>query len=314
MVEHDGHVGQLLKKLDDLGIADNTIVVYTTDNGAEVMSWPDGGSTPFKGEKATNWEGGFRVPMLHPLARRDQARHDLQRDVRARGPDPDVRGRGGRAGRRGEVHEGATSAGDKTFKVHLDGYNLIPFFKGEAKESPRKEFLYWSDDGDLIAIRVNQMEGRVQGAGRTPGSTSGSASSPTCARRSSTTSAPTRSSAAPSRSSTTSGWRTGCSSSCRRRPSSAQWLASFKEFPHPAEAGELQPRRGDAEDGAGFRREQVAIPEASDDLRRNWMHHQQRERDMSDEVATAPATSNNVASEPPQPAAAAAARSWPRLR
>ena len=64
MVEHDGHVGQLLKKLDDLGIADNTLVVYTTDNGAEVMSWPDGGSTPFRGEKATNWEGGFRVPMV----------------------------------------------------------------------------------------------------------------------------------------------------------------------------------------------------------------------------------------------------------
>ena len=64
MVEHDGHVGQLLKKLDDLGIADNTIVVYTTDNGAEVASWPDGGTTPFKGEKATNWEGGFRVPMV----------------------------------------------------------------------------------------------------------------------------------------------------------------------------------------------------------------------------------------------------------
>ena len=73
---HDGHVGQLLKKLDDLGIADNTIVVYTTDNGAEVFTWPDGGTTPFKGEKATNWEGGFRVPTLHPLARRDQARHD----------------------------------------------------------------------------------------------------------------------------------------------------------------------------------------------------------------------------------------------
>ena len=76
MVEHDGHVGQLLKKLDDLGITDNTIVVYTTDNGAEVMTWPDGGNTPFRGEKATNWEGGFRVPTRDPLARRHQARHD----------------------------------------------------------------------------------------------------------------------------------------------------------------------------------------------------------------------------------------------
>jgi hypothetical protein len=78
-------VGQLLKKLDDLGIVDNTIVVYTTDNGAEVMSWPDGGTTPFRGEKATNWEGGFRVTNDHPLARGDQAWHNLQRHVCAYG-------------------------------------------------------------------------------------------------------------------------------------------------------------------------------------------------------------------------------------
>jgi arylsulfatase A-like enzyme len=79
MVEHDGHVGQLLKKLEDLGILDNTIVVYGTDNGAEVMSWPDGGTTPYRGEKATNWEGSYRTPVLDPLAGCDQAGHCLQR-------------------------------------------------------------------------------------------------------------------------------------------------------------------------------------------------------------------------------------------
>ena len=108
MVEHDGHVGQLLKKLDDLGVTQNTIVVYTTDNGAEVMTWPDGGNTPFRGEKATNWEGGFRVPTLHPLAGRDQARHDPQRGLLPLRPDPDLLRRRRRAGRGGQVPAEAT--------------------------------------------------------------------------------------------------------------------------------------------------------------------------------------------------------------
>jgi arylsulfatase len=157
MVEHDGHVGQLLKKLDDLGIADETIVVYTTDNGAEVMSWPDGGSTPFRGEKATGWEGGFRVPIairwpgvIQPDTVHSDvfAHEDLLPTFAAAGGDPDVVAR---------CQKGCQSGG-KSFKVHLDGYNLLPFFKGEAKESPRREFLYWSDDGDLLALRVNQWK------------------------------------------------------------------------------------------------------------------------------------------------------------
>jgi hypothetical protein len=102
MVEHDGMVGQSLKKLDDLGIADNTIVVYTTDNGAEMMTWPDGGSTPFRGEKATNWEGLSRADS-DSLAWGDQARHDLQRPVRARGLSADLLRRGGRPGCGGQV-------------------------------------------------------------------------------------------------------------------------------------------------------------------------------------------------------------------
>jgi arylsulfatase len=157
MVEHDGMVGQLLKKLDDLGITNDTIVVYGTDNGAEVMSWPDGGSTPYKGEKATGWEGAFRTPCLirwpgvikpGTVVNDFFAHEDFLPTFAAAAGDTDVVAR---------CMKGCQS-GNKTFKVHLDGYNLIPYFKGEVKESPRKEFLYWSDDGDLLAIRVLQWK------------------------------------------------------------------------------------------------------------------------------------------------------------
>ena len=143
----------MLKKLDDLGVADNTIVLFTTDNGAEVMSWPDGGTTPFRGEKATNWEGGFRVPMvirwpgtIKPGTVYNEmfSHYDLIPTFAAAGGDPDIVDK---------CMRGA-QIGNKTFKVHLDGFNLIPFFKGEAKEAPRKEFVYWNDDGQLVAIRV----------------------------------------------------------------------------------------------------------------------------------------------------------------
>lgn len=157
MVEHDGMVGQLLKKVDDLGIADNTIIVYTTDNGAEVFTWPDGGTTPFKGEKATNWEGGFRVPcvikwpsVIKPgtIINDVCAHEDFIPTFAAAAGEPDLVAK---------VKAGY-SANGKQFKVHLDGYNLLPFLKGEVKESPRKEFLYWSDDGDLMAVRYEQWK------------------------------------------------------------------------------------------------------------------------------------------------------------
>jgi arylsulfatase A-like enzyme len=147
----------LLQKLDDLGVADNAIVIFTTDNGAEVMSWPDGGSTPFRGEKATNWEGGYRVPMvirwpgtIQPgTVYNDMFSHyDLIPTFAAAGGDPDIVAK---------CLQGA-QIGDKTFKVHLDGYNLMPFFRGEVKEPPRKEFIYWNDDGQLVAIRVNDWK------------------------------------------------------------------------------------------------------------------------------------------------------------
>ena len=157
MVETDGHVGELLKLLDDLGAADNTIVVYTTDNGAEVMTWPDGGTTPFKGEKATNWEGGFRVPCLvrwpgvikaGTIVNDVCAHEDFIPTFAAANGDTDLVER---------LKNGGTLNG-KTFKVHLDGYNLLPFLKGDVTASPRKDFLYWSDDGDLLALRVNQWK------------------------------------------------------------------------------------------------------------------------------------------------------------
>ena len=157
MVEHDGHVGQLLKKLDDLGIADNTIVMYSTDNGAEVMSWPDGGTTPFRGEKDTNWEGGWRVPcairwpgVIKPgTVSNDMFSHtDMLPTLAAAAGEPNVV----------EKLKKGYKSGNRTFKVQIDGSNLLPFLKGEVKENPRRGFLYWSDDGDLMALRVDNWK------------------------------------------------------------------------------------------------------------------------------------------------------------
>jgi arylsulfatase len=157
MVELDGYVGQLLDKLDELGIADNTIVVFTTDNGAEVLSYPDGGTTPFRGEKATNWEGGFRVPMVirwpgvikpGTVINDICAHEDLLPTFAAAAGDPDIV----------EKCKQGHKADGKTFKVHLDGYNLMPFLKGEEKESPRQEFIYWTDDGELCGIRLRNIK------------------------------------------------------------------------------------------------------------------------------------------------------------
>jgi len=157
MVETDGHVGQLLKLLDELGAADNTIVVYTTDNGAETITWPDGGSTPFRGEKATNWEGAFRVPCLirWPGVIKPGT---IVNDICAHEDFiPTFAAANGDANLVEEVKQGRTLNG-KSFKVHLDGVNLLPFLRGDEKESPRKDFFYWSDDGDLMALRYQQWK------------------------------------------------------------------------------------------------------------------------------------------------------------
>ena len=156
MVEHDGHVGQILDKLDQLGMTDNTIVMYSTDNGAECFTWPDGGTTPFRGEKNENWEGGYRVPCairwpghIKPgTVNNDIFSHE---DML-----PTIMTIAGVPGVKEKLLKGM-KVGKKTFKVHLDGYDLTPAIGGKAP-SPRNEFFYWNDDGSLVALRYNNWK------------------------------------------------------------------------------------------------------------------------------------------------------------
>jgi arylsulfatase len=156
MVEHDGHVGQLLKALDDLGIANDTIVMYSTDNGAEKFTWPDGGQSPFRGEKNTNWEGGYRVPtairwpgVVKPGSVLNDifAHEDMLPTLCAAAGDTSVK----------EKLLKGMSVGGKTFKVHLDGYNLTDALSGKSP-SPRREFFYFNDDGSLVGLRYDQWK------------------------------------------------------------------------------------------------------------------------------------------------------------
>ncbi len=157
LVEHDDMVGQVLKQLDDLGIANNTIVVYGTDNGAEVGTWPDGGMTPFHGEKGTTWEGGFRVPMLvrwpgvikpGTIVNEIFSQEDWLPTLLAAAGEPDIVEK---------VKKGYMANG-KTWKAHLDGHNFLPFFKGEVKKGPREEIFYFGQGGELNAIRWNDWK------------------------------------------------------------------------------------------------------------------------------------------------------------
>jgi arylsulfatase len=156
MVEHDAMVGQLLAKLKELGVEDNTIVMYSTDNGAEAFTWPDGGTTMFRGEKNTQWEGGFRVPtairwpgVIKPgtIINEVGAHEDMLVTLLAAAGDTNVKD---------DLLKGR-KVGDMTYKVHLDGYNLMPALKGAA-EWPRKEFLYWTDDGSVAALRYENWK------------------------------------------------------------------------------------------------------------------------------------------------------------
>lgn len=156
MVEHDGQVGEVLAKLKELGLDDNTIVMYSTDNGAEAFTWPDGGTTPFRGEKNTNWEGGYRVPtairwpgVIKPGTVLNDifAHEDMLPTLLAAAGVPNVK----------EQLLKGMNVGGKTFKVHLDGYNITDALAGKAP-SPRNEFFYWSDDGSLVALRYNQWK------------------------------------------------------------------------------------------------------------------------------------------------------------
>jgi arylsulfatase A-like enzyme len=156
MVEHDGQVGEVLAALDELGLANDTIVMYSTDNGAEKFTWPDGGQSPFRGEKNTNWEGGYRVPTLvrwpgtiepGSVVNEVISHEDWLPTLVAAAGEPQVK----------EKLLSGYKASGKTFKVHLDGYDLTDTLAGRAA-SPRKEFFYFNDDGSLVALRFNQWK------------------------------------------------------------------------------------------------------------------------------------------------------------
>jgi arylsulfatase len=157
MVEHDGHVGQLLDQLDQLGITDNTIVLYTTDNGAELALWPDGAQTMFHGEKGTTWEGGFRIPMMVRWPGVVQPGTEINDPVTLMDWMPTFASAAGLPDLKEQMKAGFTS-GAKTFKVHLDGYDLGPLLKGEAKAGPRDSVYYFDQGGNLNAIRWNDWK------------------------------------------------------------------------------------------------------------------------------------------------------------
>jgi arylsulfatase len=157
MVELDGYVGRLLDKLEELGVADDTIVVFTTDNGAEVMSWPDGGATPFRGEKDTNWEGGWRIPCVMRWPGVIEPGRVINDIASLQDFIPTFAAANGESDLVEKVKKGYEIAG-KTYKVHLDGYDLLPFLKGEVEESPRQGFIYWSDDGECMAMRMGRFK------------------------------------------------------------------------------------------------------------------------------------------------------------
>lgn len=157
MVDHDKNVGTVLKKLDELGLANNTIVIYSTDNGPHMNSWPDAGMTPFRSEKNSNWEGAYRVPAMvrwpgkikaGSVSNEIMSHLDWMPTFLAAAGVPDIK----------EKLLKGYPAGKKTFKVHLDGYNFLPYLTGQEKKGPRKEFFYFSDDGDLTGLRYDNWK------------------------------------------------------------------------------------------------------------------------------------------------------------
>jgi arylsulfatase len=157
MIEHDNIIGTILKKLDDLGVANDTIVLYTTDNGPHQNSWPDAGTTPFRSEKNTNWEGAFRVPAIIRWPGKIKAGEISNEIVSGLDWFPTLAAAAGEADIGAKLLKGH-QAGAKTFKVHLDGYNQLPYLTGQQPKSARKEFIYFNDDGDLVAMRYENWK------------------------------------------------------------------------------------------------------------------------------------------------------------
>lgn len=167
MIDHDKTVGEVLNQLDELGIADNTIVFYSTDNGPHMNSWPDAGMTPFRNEKNSNWEGAFRVPGMVRWPGKIKAGSVSNQIISHMDWLPTLLAAAGEPNIKEKLLKGH-QAGKKTFKVHLDGYNQLPYLTGQTDKGPRQEFFYFSDDGDLFALRYDNwkmvfMEQRVPG-------------------------------------------------------------------------------------------------------------------------------------------------------
>ena len=157
MIDHDRNVGELLDLLDRLDIAEDTFVMYSTDNGPHMNTWPDGAMTPFRSEKNTNWEGAFRVPLLARWPKRIPAgvvtndivqHHDWLPTFLAMAGEPAIT----------EKLRNGYGTGGRKYKVHIDGYNLLPFLTERGVRSPRKGFIYFSDDGDLVAVRFDNWK------------------------------------------------------------------------------------------------------------------------------------------------------------
>jgi len=157
MVEHDATVGSLLKALDDLGIADNTIVIYTTDNGPHANTWPDAATTPFRSEKNSNWEGAFRAPAFIRWPGHIMPGSVSNEIVSGLDWLPTLLAAAGDPGGKEKLLKGHT-VGGTTYKVHLDGYNILPYLTGQEPKSPRREFIYFSDDCDLLALRYENWK------------------------------------------------------------------------------------------------------------------------------------------------------------
>jgi arylsulfatase A-like enzyme len=167
MIDHDKHIGEMLSLLDELNIADDTIVVYSTDNGPHMNSWPDAGMTPFRNEKNSNWEGAYRVPAMVRWPGKIKAGSVSNEIVSHMDWLPTFLAVAGEPKIAEKLKKGH-KADNKTFKVHLDGYNLLPYLTGKEKKSPRESYFYFSDDGDLTGLRYDHwklvfMEQRARG-------------------------------------------------------------------------------------------------------------------------------------------------------
>jgi arylsulfatase len=167
MIDHDRNVGQMLDLLDEMGLADDTFVMYSTDNGPHRNSWPDGGMTPFRSEKNTNWEGAFRIPLIVRWPGKVEAGSVANGIVQHHDWLPTFLDMAGDPGAADRLKKGAT-VGGRYYKNHIDGVSLLPYITGKVKESPRNMFVYISDDGDILAIRYDNwklvfMEQRCKG-------------------------------------------------------------------------------------------------------------------------------------------------------